>query len=468
MKQTWIWFLSLLSLVLFALPFSHSKASSFDDIMSQPDSDMEDVAASYLEFDDFLADFQYYCKAWDGSFDTSKKQTQTLDDGRIVLQLDGVTFWVKVEDNRHEITQISVKFGDPKNEHKADYSMLVKVDAVIATLEYKKPLTSAERSSILSSITNDFQQYVEPAVKYARTLGSFPVTFYNSKYSYAVTFSETESYDLVIVISNNTQSNSEAGKPKQREEPEKEVKDDDKVQIEITAVTVGKDASITVKNNRDWIVTEVSFRIRYYDKDGNYILTDNVSDPVNNDIATLTIPIDDGGLIYRQSVVANATGVPPLVAADRVDLAVSGFKTDEGLIYYTSESDLDWYSSESGYLNKWKGSITQKNYFDKWFADGKQFSLGIYTDYVYPEFEEYYGVDQCGYLIAKVEEGSILDKKGVLPGDVLYKCNDWLWSDDPLTIDRAKHELIEGKNMTLLFARGKDTITVIVTPEDIQ
>lgn len=459
----------LLSLVLlFVSAFSLSKASSFNEIISQPDYEEQKQTSDYLEFDDFLTEFQYYCNAWDGSFDTSKKQTKTLDDGRIVLQLDGVTFWVKVEDNRHEITQISVKFGDPKNEHKADYSMLVKVDAVIATLEYKKPLTSAERSSILSSITNDFQLYVEPAVKYARTLGSFPVTFYNSKYSYAVTFSETESYDLVIVISDNTQSNSEAEKPKQREEPEKEVKDDDKVQIEITEVAVGKDASITAKNNRDWIVTEISFRIRYYDKDGKYILTDNADDPVNNDIATLTIPIDDGGLIHRQSIEANATGVPPFVAADRVDLAVSGFKTDEGLVYYTPESDLDWYSSESGYLNKWKGHITQKNYFDEWFADGKQFSLGIYTDYVYPEFEEYYGVDQCGYLIAKVEDGSILDKKGVHAGDVLYKCNDWLWSDDPLTLDRAKHELIEGRDMTLLFARDKETITVVVTPEDIK
>lgn len=466
MHRTRIRFLLLVLLFVFVL--SLSKASSFDEIISQPDYEEQNQTSDYLEFDDFLVDFQYYCKAWDGSFDTSKKQTQTLDDGRIVLQLDGVTFWLKVEDNRHEITQISVKFGDPKNEHKADYSMLVKVDAAIATLEYKKPLTTAERSSMLSSITTDFQLYVEPAVKYARTLGSFPVTFYNSKYSYAVTFSETESYDLIIVISNDAQSSSETESSKQKEKVEKEVKDDDKVQIEITAVTVGKDASITVKNNRDWIVTEVSFRIRYYDKDGNYILTDNAADPVNNDIATLIIPIDDGGLIYRQSVVANATGVPPMVSAHKVDIAVSGFKLSDGLEYYTAESDLDWYSSDEGYLNKWKGSITQKNYFDEWFADGKSFSLGIYVDYVYPEFMEYYGVNQCGYLITTVKNDSLLEKKGVMPGDVLYKCNNWLWVDDPLTLDRAKHELIEGKDMTLLFARGKETITVVVTPEDIK
>lgn len=466
MHRTRIRFLLLVLLFVFVL--SLSKASSFDEIISQPDYEEQNQTSDYLEFDDFLVDFQYYCKAWDGSFDTSKKQTQTLDDGRIVLQLDGVTFWLKVEDNRHEITQISVKFGDPKNEHKADYSMLVKVDAAIATLEYKKPLTTAERSSMLSSITTDFQLYVEPAVKYARTLGSFPVTFYNSKYSYAVTFSETESYDLIIVISNDAQSSSETESSKQKEKVEKEVKDDDKVQIEITAVTVGKDASITVKNNRDWIVTEVSFRIRYYDKDGNYILTDNAADPVNNDIATLIIPIDDGGLIYRQSVVANATGVPPMVSAHKVDIAVSGFKLSDGLEYYTAESDLDWYSSDEGYLNKWKGSITQKNYFDEWFADGKSLSLGIYVDYVYPEFMEYYGVNQCGYLITTVKNDSLLEKKGVMPGDVLYKCNNWLWVDDPLTLDRAKHELIEGKDMTLLFARGKETITVVVTPEDIK
>ena len=50
----------------------------------------------------------------------------------------------------------------------------------------------------------------------------------------------------------------------------------------------------------------------------------------------------------------------------------------------------------------------------------------------------------------------------------LLNKSDWLWFDDPLTLDRAKHELIEGKDMTLLFARDKETITVVVTPEDIK
>ena len=170
----------LLITAIVVLSISTAIASSFDDIMNLPDYEETGNASDYLEFNDFLVDFQYYCKSWQASFNTSKKQSKTLEDGSIVLQLDGVTFWLKVTDDRHEITQIAVKLGDPQNAYKADYSMLVKVYALIATLDYKKPNTSAERSSVLSSVMADFQQNVEPAVKYAQTLGSFPVVFNNS------------------------------------------------------------------------------------------------------------------------------------------------------------------------------------------------------------------------------------------------------------------------------------------------
>ena len=133
---------------------SVANASSFDDIMSLPDYKEDDNTNDYLEFDDFLADYQYYCKSWQGSFDTNKKQSKTADHGTIILQLDGVTFWVNVTDDRHEVKQISVNFGDPQNAYKTEYSSLVKVYSLIAALDYKMPNTSAERSSILSSIMN--------------------------------------------------------------------------------------------------------------------------------------------------------------------------------------------------------------------------------------------------------------------------------------------------------------------------
>ncbi|MBQ6290234.1 MAG: hypothetical protein IJK71_13445 [Clostridia bacterium] len=461
MKKLMLFLIAII--MLFPCCISIGSAESlFDQIMSQPDAEKEETAG-LLDFDDFMADFTYYCDAWGATFDPTKKKTVKNDGDEVTVILDSVMFVVGNGANgKHPLKQVSVLYGSEDGQ--ITYNETVKIISVIASLDYERPGTAAERSSLLTQITDSLSAEMDSAVRLAQMGISLPLLMSTKEHSYLYSYSEETGYAFVAVI--NTEQENDASE--EESEAKEDIKDEDKIPVEIVDVAVGKNAGITVKNNRDWIVTEVSFRIRYYDKDGKYILTDNADDPVNNDIATLTIPIDDGGLIHRQSIEANATGVPPLVAADRVDLAVSGFKTDEGLFYYTPESDLDWYSSESGYLSKWKGHITQKNYFDEWFADGKQFSLGIIVDYVYPEFEEFYGVDQCGYLITKVTEGSILDQKGVQPGDVLYKCNDWLWSDDPLTIDRAKHELIGGKDMTLLFARGKETITVIVTPEDIR
>lgn len=453
-------FVSLLLIFALTSVFSTATASSFDDIMNLPDYEESENDSEYLEFDDFLVAFQSYCKAWQASFDTTKKQSKTLDDGTIVLQLDGVTFWLKVEEDRHEITQVSVKLGDPKNAYKAEYSMLVKVYALIASLDYKQPATSAERSSILSSVMDAFQQNVEPAVKYAQTLGNFPVVFDNSHYSYAVTFSESEGYDFIAVIAKT--------KKKDSEEKKENTDDSEKIPIEITAVEVGENATFTVKNNKDETLTEISFRVRYYDKDGHYILSDYPdSSPVNTQISTLTLPIDDGGLIKNQSIVINATSIPPFVAADKVDIAVAGYKKEDGITFNSSESLLYWYSSDGGYQGKRAYGFSNQDYFDEWFAEGKKISLGINVDYVYPEYMDYYGVDQCGYLIVKVREGSILDKKGVKVGDVLYSSNGQTWYNNPTILDRAKWELVDGKDVTFELLRGKETITVNISPSEV-
>ena len=459
----------LISLLLMLLSLSiilTANASSFDDIMNLPDYEEAEQQQDYLEFDDFLADFQYYCKSWQASFNTNRKLSKTLDDGSILLQLDGVTFWLNVKDDRHEITQISVKLGDPQNAYKAEYSMLVKAYALIASLDYKRPSTSAERSSILSSVMDDFQQNVEPAVKIAQTVGSFPVMLNNSKYSYAVTFSESEGYDFLAVTTAKTEKtvNTETQSKKRNENAD----DSDRVPVEITALEAGKNATFTVKNNMDETLTELYFRVRYYDKEGNHILSDDTDvTPVNTNISMLTLPVEDGGLVKNQSIVVNATEILPFVIADKVDLAVSGYKKEDGKTFLSDESFLYWYSSDGGYPEKKSYGFANQDYFDEWFAEGKKISLGIWVDYVYPEHMDYYGVDQCGYLITKVREGSILDKNGIKVGDVLYSSNGQTWYNNHTILDRAKWELTEGKDVTFELLRGGEKITVTITPSEI-
>lgn len=457
------WSVFLLVLVL-ALAFTTAAASSFDDIMGLPDYEESDGSPEYLEFDDFLADFQSYCRSWQASFDTSKKQTKTLDDGSIVLQLDGVSFWVKVTGDRHEISQVSVKLGDPNNAYKIDYNMLVKAYALIATLEYKKPTTSAERSSVLSSVMNDFQQNVEPAVKFSQTLGSFPVAFDNSHYSYAVTFSESEGYDFLAKIEGSSTTDD---KNKQSGEKTEDKNDSEKIPVEITAVEVGKNASFKIKNNMDETLTEITLRVRYYDKDGKHILTDGFGSPVTTQISKLTLPMGEGGLIKNQSIVMDATPVPPFVTADRVEIAIAGYKKEDGTTFYSPEMSLYWYSSDKGYQDEFVYGFSNQDYFDEWFADGKKISLGIAVDFVYPEFMDYYGVNQCGFLVANVGNDSVLGKKGVKAGDVIWASNGQKWVDNPTILDRAKWELVTGKDVTLELVRGEENITVTISPSEV-
>lgn len=454
-------------LILLALTlFSTAIASSFDDIMSLPDYEESENYSDYLEFDYFLADFQSYCKSWQASFDTNKKQTKTLDDGSIVLQLDGVSFWVKVTDDRHEITQISVKLGDPNNAYKIDYNMMVKAYALIATLEYKKPTTSAERSSVLSSVMNDFEQNVEPAVSFAKTMGGFPVVFNNSSFSYAVTFSETEGYDFLVSTERNTQPAEKA--ESSSDIPKEEVTEASVIPVEITKLVVGNEASFTAKNNTEQVVNEIELRIRYYDENGEYILSDETVDssPVNPRIATLSLPVD-GGLIKQQSIVANASFIHPLVIAAKADIAVAGYTTADGTVYKAPESLLCWFSSDGHYLSptEYHAFLNTSRYNDM-IEKSRTISLGIFTEMVYTEFRDYYGFDQCGYLISKLSDDSVFKGKGIEVGDLLYSCNNSRWYDDPIAIERAKAELAKGKEASFKFLRGKEIISVVVSPSD--
>ena len=447
--------------------FIGSAESLFDQIMSQPDAE-EKETAGLLDFDDFMADFTYYCDAWGATFDPTKKKTVKNDEDEVTVILDGVMFVVGNDaDGKHPLKQVSVLYGSEDGQ--ITYNETVKIISVIASLDYERPGTAAERSSLLTKITDSLSAEMDSAVRLAQMGISLPLLMSTKEHSYLYSYSEENGYAFVAVI-NTEQENDEQKNDvsEEKSETKEDIKDEDKIPVEIMDVAVGKNAHIKVKNNRETVLTQITFRVRYYDKEDNYILTDDASVPVKSDYASMSMDIDDGGLVYRQSIVADTSLVPLFVAAYRVDVAVSGYKTEEGRTFYSPEAYLYWYSSENGYPEKLKYNFTNKDFFDEWFEDGKQFSLGIFVNYVYPELVEGYNVDQCGYLIAEVVKDGLLDKKGVQVGDVLYKCNDWLWVDDPMTLERAKHELIEGKDMTLLFARGKETITVVVTPEDIK
>ena len=459
--------LFLIAIMLFFYCISVGSAESlFDQIMSQPDAEEEETAG-LLDFDDFMADFTYYCDAWGATFDPTKKKTVKNDEDEVTIILDGVMFVVGNDaDGKHPLKQVSVLYGSEDGQ--ITYNETVKIISMIASLDYERPGTAAERSSLLTKITDSLSAEMDSAVRLAQIGISLPLLMSTKEHSYLYSYSEENGYAFVAVINTEQENNEQNDASEEKSEAQEGIKDEDKIPVEIVDVAVGENAYIKVKNNRETVLTQISFRVRYYDKEGNYILTDDADVPVKSDYSSMSMDIDDGGLIYRQSIVADTSLVPLFVAADRVDVAISGYKTEEGRTFYSPEAFLYWYSSENGYPEKLRYDFTNKDFFDEWFEDGKQFSLGIFVNYVYPELAEGYSVDQCGYLIAEVVKDGLLDKKGVQVGDVLYKSNDWLWVDDPMTLERAKHELIEGKDMTLLFARGKETITVVVTPEDIK
>lgn len=422
--------------------------SLFDEIMSLPDNNTDQlVNEDVVEFDGFLNDLMYYCESWGSPFNKNDKQTLKTDDSEIVIALDGIEFDVdNKNDEQHPIKQISLVFGRPENQYRLDYSTTVKIMAIIASLEYKRPSTKYERSALLNEITNEFEANLDTAIRIAQYGIPFPGVYPSKKYSYTISYTEDEGYRFTVVTEGS--------------EEKEDGYNEHIIPIEIISVAAGESARIVVQNNGDEDIFEIAFRIRGYDLDGNYV-NSKTEIPEGRELYNMSLFSaafeEDNKLGKGERFNSDISMGKQAALADEIQLAVQSYTVQNGITYAIPEGQLHWFSSKDGYGDDDSGSFTYDCPENEVLEKSGSFSMGISTEYIFPED----GQEVTGYLIDAIKDG-VLKSSDIEPGDIIYGANDIQIFDDPFAIEKAKAQYSDGKDMVLMIKRGNEYLNITV------
>ena len=141
----------LISVSVTTLSGKAASEITFDDIMDNARSEENESASSILPFDDFCNKYMTLCKAWGASWDTSDVVDMSDTDKESRFDIDGVIITCEADrDGLHPIKEIAVESGSPST----DYNKMVKMLALIASLEHDAPLTTPERKALLSTVSS--------------------------------------------------------------------------------------------------------------------------------------------------------------------------------------------------------------------------------------------------------------------------------------------------------------------------
>ena len=81
--------------------------------------------------------------------------------------------------------------------------------------------------------------------------------------------------------------------------------------------------------------------------------------------------------------------------------------------------------------------------------------LGFNTIYAYSYISKKYAhSSKAGLLITSVNEDSLAEKCGLMKGDVIFQTDEWVWTDDPEMIEKAKARIFDGGTVTFYVIRN--------------
>ena len=240
------------------------------------------------------------------------------------------------------------------------------------------------------------------------------------------------------------------------------------IPVEIRSLSVGDQASVTFANTGDQDCMLVTFRFRGWDAEGNlvniYKAVASGSVPGESQTIMLQdytcIPFLSPGGVETEDL---SLGYEARHAA-RLEAAVQQYTLLDGTSHRIPESQLVWFSSDTGYPEGVANAFDYEYPDASVFKKSYTFSLGVSVTRIYPEYEEYFGLSHAGYRIAEVRHG-LFSNAGIRQDDLLWAMNGIALTDDPFALEKAKAAIVDGQPMVLSVLRNGEEITITLPPE---
>lgn len=211
---------------------------------------------------------------------------------------------------------------------------------------------------------------------------------------------------------------------------------------------------VQVKNLTQQTVTGVDFLVDYYDAGGYqrycYSLYDkNQLEEFAFSYYSNIAPGKTATFNYNNNVFDSQSPV------SMIEVAIAGYTLGNGTYVTIPDSQLRWYSSDSGYSMAAVSDAEYNAPSSSVFNKSGKFMIGFTSTPMYSYIcKGFANSDYPGRFVTEVNEDSIAKKAGLLVKDVIYGIDDMLWKDEPNLVEIAKAKMYDGETVTLHIMRN--------------
>ena len=224
---------------------------------------------------------------------------------------------------------------------------------------------------------------------------------------------------------------------------------------------------LEMTNNADAEIGEVGFLVDYRDQFGDtHYLYSNTDGTLQNYQYVTTFNIQPG---ETRPLMGRTEAFRSDDLIKEVRLAVYYYRfVETGKKVYIPDSELFWFSTKKGemprpekkdpYLEP-EVEITDK-------AERISYNLyatmcDLYSYAAKPFCRSYHS----GKYVAQVGKDGWAEGWGLIPQDVIYGADEWVWEDDPFFLNRALARFYDGEKVTLKVVRNGEEIEIPIEKE---
>ena len=197
--------------------------------------------------------------------------------------------------------------------------------------------------------------------------------------------------------------------------------------------------------------------------------------PEERRVLRITVPAESG---KEASATVTAGGVYPdaaflEIAFDRVVWEEQVPQEDGSAKTVRSSLDLPdsrlhWYSTaEKAYISEPEGDLYVPPETET-PEEAAEIRLGFTVVPVTREIAEAYGFRHNGLLIYAVENGSVAETVGLLPGDLIFGADETFWDGELYILPLAVSKLAKGEAVTLWLERGSEEYALELEPDEAE
>ena len=222
--------------------------------------------------------------------------------------------------------------------------------------------------------------------------------------------------------------------------------------------TIGE---IQVRNNSGKVIVEVHLRIMLINADGTHnIMGSNGLDEYSNEYLLSIYDFEEAWKHGEDRILDLNMEGPGYSDVRNVKAAVTKIVFSDGTVSRVPESNLHWFSGESGYAALPLPAVNIAPLTAEELEMNGSFSMGLSWWEVYPEYTQRYARKFAGLWIISVAPGSISEMGGIQVGDTVFSVDGVRFVDDPLFFERAKARIGNGEESEFLVERNGEEIAL--------